>query len=69
MYSGFSCELLVCGGFLCIFLVCDGFFIHIVAFKIIFSIKREDVYVWETCKNVWVLQVSFFNMIINVIIF
>ena len=42
---------------------------HIVAFKIIFSVKKDYVYVWETCKNVWVLQVSFFNVIINVIIF
>ena len=45
LYNGFSYELLVCDGFLCILLVCDGFFIHIVAFKIIFSMKRGYVYV------------------------
>ena len=45
LYNGFSYELLVCDGFLCILLVCDGFFIHIVAFKIIFSMKRCYLYV------------------------
>ena len=50
LYNGFSYELLVCDGFLCILLVCDGFFIHIVAFKIIFSMKTGYVYVWG--KNV-----------------
>ena len=39
-------------GFLCILLVCDGFFVHIVPFKIIFSMKGGYVYVWEMCKNV-----------------
>ena len=32
---------------------------HIVAFKIIFGMKRGYVYVWGTCKNVWVLWVCF----------
>ena len=35
------------------------FFIHIVSVKIIFSMKRGYVYVWGTCKNVWVLRVCF----------
>ena len=33
--------------------VCDGFyenFMRIVSFKIIFSMKRGYVYVWETCE-------------------
>ena len=28
-------------------LVCGGFFMHIVAFKIIFSMKRGYAYVWR----------------------
>ena len=36
LYNGFSHELFVC----------DGFFIHIVSFKIIFSTKRDYVYVF-----------------------
>ena len=40
LYHGFSHELLVC----------DGFFIHIVSFRIIFSMKRRYVCVWETCE-------------------
>ena len=62
--DGFLWELLVCDGFHenCLYngfsyelLVCDGFF------KIIFSMKRCYVYVWGTCKNVWVLWL-FFSM-------
>ena len=38
------CQLFV-NGFLYVLLVCDGFFIHIVSFKIIFSVKRGYSYV------------------------
>ena len=65
LYNGFSNELLVSDGFLCLLLVCDGFFIHIVVFKIIFSMKRGYAYVWGICMFVGVP----FNIIINVIIF
>ena len=40
LYNGFSYELLVC----------DGFFIHIVSCRIIFSMKRGYVCVWEKCE-------------------
>ena len=36
--------------FLCILLIYDGFFIYIVYFRIIFSMKRGYVYVWEACE-------------------
>ena len=52
LYNGFLYKLLVCDGFSYELLVCDGFFIHIVSFKIIFSMKRCYAYIWETCKNV-----------------
>ena len=65
LYNGFSNELLVCDGFLCVLLVCDGFFIHIVVFKIVFSMKRGYAYVWGTCMFAGVP----FNIITNVIIF
>ena len=52
--------LLVWKGVMCLFgsrvKMCE-FCGYIVAFKIIFSMEKGYVYVWGTCKNVWVLQV------------
>ena len=45
LHNGFSHKLLVCRGFLWILLACGGFFMHIVSFKIIFSMKGGFVYV------------------------
>ena len=57
--DGFSYELLVCYGFFMQIVSMRLLFMHIVSLRIIFSMKRGYVYVWETCKNVWVLQVCF----------
>ena len=38
-------ELLVCDGFSYKLLACGGFFMHIVSFRIIFSMKRGYAYV------------------------
>ena len=57
--DGFSLELLACCGYFMHIVSMWWFFIHIVSFRIIFSMKGGYVYVWWTCKNVWVLRVCF----------
>ena len=59
LYNGFSYELLVC----------DGFYAYCCFLKIIFSIKKSYAYVSGKCKNVRVLWLCFFHVIVNVIIF
>ena len=63
LYNGFSYELLVCRGFSYELLVCGGFFMHIVSFRIIFSMKRGYAYVWGTFKNVRVLRACFLTLL------
>ena len=50
---------LICDGFLSILLVCDGFLCVLLLLKLFLVWKGGYVYVWRTCKNVWVLRVCF----------
>ena len=50
-------ELLVCDGFSYKLLACGGFFMHIVSFRIIFSMKRVMCMFGGMVKNLWGLRV------------
>ena len=63
LYNRFFIQIVSMWWFLCILLVCDVFLYIFLLLnmksEIIFSMKRGYVYVWGTCKNVWVLWVCF----------